>query len=188
MEINHESARHLPAAMPRQNFHRIRKDFAPIQRANAKLLGVIPLAQRRSLVTAGTRQFTWCPTDGCKRMESKRFRFLDSHRNYDLQRRLQQANIPFKRDDKDNVCFSAGDEERIENEIIRPMRDQRFPSWQLLFCPRNWAARYREYMTQHNVPFEEQWVDNDPCFLIPRKCQPHRWNIQTAAQVSHMNR
>ena len=72
-------------------------------------------------------------------------------------------------------------EERVENEIIGPMRDEKFSSWQLLFCPPSWAARYKAYMSRHNVPFEEQWVDDGPCFLIPKQYRPHTWRLGPAS-------
>ncbi len=108
-------------------------------------------------------------------------RFSNSNRNRELQARLQQANIRFKVGHNGGVQFSAGDEERIENEILGPMRDRRFSSWQLLFCPPSWAARYKAYMSRHKVPFEEQRVDSGACFLIPRRYRPASWNLGCAS-------
>jgi len=152
-----------------------------IRRQNAKPLAVIPPAAGRSRAIADIRQSTRYPTEGREQMAFRSFRFLDSSRSRELRTRLRRANIPFTVDHDGSVRFSADDEERVENEIIGPMRDEKFSSWQLLFCPPSWAARYKAYMSRHNVPFEEQWVDDGPCFLIPKQYRPHTWHLESAS-------
>ena len=105
------------------------------------------------------------------------FKFADSALNSTLQARLRTEKLKFSVEGDGTIRYSSDDEERIESEFLGPIRDRRFPSWQLLFCPPDWVARYKSYMGRHNVPFEEQWIDEQPCFLLPRQYRPHTWKF-----------
>ena len=111
-------------------------------------------------------------------MASLSFKFADDELNQKLIAlvkgvRWEQVVI----DDDGVVHYSAVDEELMENDLIRSIRDQVFPSWQIISCPKNWTELYKQYMVQHGVPFAEEWIDNQLCFLIPRRYRPHSWKI-----------
>ena len=76
------------------------------------------------------------------------------------------------------IRYSPQDVERMENELIRSVRDGVFPSWQIISCPKDWAERYKAYMIQHKVPFAEELIDTQLCFLIPRAYRPHSWRLE----------
>ena len=105
------------------------------------------------------------------------FRFANAALNNELLVRLRMAKVRHSRASDGSIRYWAGDEERFENDVLGPIRDRIFPSWQLVFCPADWAARYKAYMTRHKVPFEEQWTDDQPCFVIPRQYRPHNWKL-----------
>jgi hypothetical protein len=65
----------------------------------------------------------------------------------------------------------------VENDVICSIRDEVFPSWQVLTCPHDWKARYRTYMKRHGVPFVEELSNGEVWFLIPRKYRPHAWRL-----------
>jgi hypothetical protein len=63
------------------------------------------------------------------------------------------------------------------------IRNEVFPSWQILTCPKDWIERYRQYMTQHDIPFTEELANHELWFLIPRKYRPHSWKIEDQSPV-----
>ena len=105
------------------------------------------------------------------------FRFANPTLNSKLLAQLRTANVKHSVESDGSIHYSADDEERVENEFLGHIRDRVFSSWQLVFCPPDWAARYQTYMGLHKIPFEEQWIDDQPCFLIPRQYRPHTWKL-----------
>ncbi len=105
------------------------------------------------------------------------FRFANPELNAELASRLRTAQLRHSVTPDGTTSYAAADEERVENGILQEMRNQVFARWQLVFCPPDWADRYRQYMAIHRVPSEEQWADGQPCFLIPRQYRPHTWKL-----------
>ena len=105
------------------------------------------------------------------------FRFADPKLNSRLLTQLRAAKVRHAVSDDGEIRFSADDEERIEGEILGPIRDGLYQSWQLIFCPPGWAVRYQTYMKLHKIRFEEQWMDGQPCFLLSRRNRPHTWKL-----------
>ena len=111
------------------------------------------------------------------------FRFVDDSLNRRLIALLKRSGT--RHDVRSNgvVRYSPRDEDVIENEFIRSVRDSVFPSWQILSCPPQWVDRYKSYMTRHGVPFVEELIDNRLCFLIPRRYRPHSWKLDDRVEA-----
>jgi hypothetical protein len=105
------------------------------------------------------------------------FRFLDKDLNRDLVGLLKKAKIDHTIDKDGVVHYSADDDEVVENDLICSIRDKSLPSWQVLTCPSDWTARYRDYMNRHGIPFREELSNGELWFLIPRRCRPHAWRL-----------
>lgn len=105
------------------------------------------------------------------------FRFVDPRYNRAFHELVGKAKISHSIDSSDAIEFSEADEELVENELIPKVRDQVFPSWQVLSCPRDWVDRYKTYMKRNGVPFVEELSDGHLCFLIPQAQDPHSWNL-----------
>ena len=106
------------------------------------------------------------------------FKFLQGSRNNRFIANLKKAKIRHTVDNRGNVHYAAEDEEVVEDNIISSIRSEVFSSWQILCCPKDWARAYRDYMTARHIPFAEELIDNQPCFLIPRKYRPHSWKLK----------
>jgi hypothetical protein len=107
------------------------------------------------------------------------FQFVDGRLNRQLIQLLEQSRVTFSLGEDGAVQYSPKDEEFVENELIRTIRDQQFPkSWQIISCPRDWADRYRQYMQTHRVPFVEERIDGIPGFVLPRRYRPHSWKLE----------
>src|SRR5436190_17369824 len=109
------------------------------------------------------------------------FRFLDERLNRLLIVLLEKQGIRHSVSKDGVILYSPGDAEIVENELIKSIRDQVFSPWQIISCPKNWTRRYRRYMTIHEVPFVEELIDNQLCFLIPRTYRPHSWKLGETA-------
>ena len=109
--------------------------------------------------------------------ESYSFRFADKDLNQRLVALLKRERVEHFVDAEGAVHYAKADEETVGNELIRTLRNRIFPSWQVLSCPRSWADRYKAYMDAHGVPFCEEWINHQLCFLIPRKYRPHSWKL-----------
>ena len=105
------------------------------------------------------------------------FKFLDSALNHELIMLLKRAKIEHRVDSDGTIHYSKDDEDTVDNDLICSIRDKVFASWQVLTCPRDWGARYKEYMKQHAVPFLEERSNGELWFLIPRKYRPHSWRL-----------
>jgi hypothetical protein len=105
------------------------------------------------------------------------FRFLDEKLNRELVDLLNKSGIVHSIDEDGVVQYSAGDGVAVENNLICSVRDKVFPSWQVLTCPSDWVARYRDYMSRHSIPFREELSDGALWFLIPCKHRPHSWKL-----------
>ncbi len=108
------------------------------------------------------------------------FKFVDDTLNRQLVALLRRSGARFRVDSKGTIRYSKNDVEFIENDVISRVRTSVFPTWQIISCPSNWAPRYKEYMLQRNVPFVEELIDNQLCFLIPRIYRPHSWKLELA--------
>jgi hypothetical protein len=116
------------------------------------------------------------------------FKFLDDDLNQQLMALFKKAKIKHSVSKDGIVCYSPDDEEVVENDLICAIRDKVFPSWQVLTCPREWIKRYKEYMGRHRVPFQEEWSNGEPWFLLPRKYRPHRWKLDGPTKAERVTR
>jgi len=87
--------------------------------------------------------------------KSNAFKFLDDDLNQRLLALLRKDKIKHEVGNDGIIRYSPDEEDVIENNFIFSIRDQVFPSWQVLTCPRDWAERYKEYMSRHRIPFHE---------------------------------
>lgn len=106
------------------------------------------------------------------------FRFVDEKLNRCLIRLLKKKGITHKVDEDGLIHYSADDEEFVENELIGSVRDEVFPSWKVLSCPKDWTERYKRYMVRHNIMFQEELANHEQCFLIPSTHRPHSWKLE----------
>src|SRR5438132_11713968 len=97
------------------------------------------------------------------------FRFLDGDLNDRFIALLNKARIKYTIDQVGAAHYSPDDVAIVENELLSSIRHKVFPSWQILTCPRDWAGRYRDYMSGHRIPFREELSNGELWFLIPRK-------------------
>ena len=113
------------------------------------------------------------------------FRFGDDDVNRRLIAQLKKTGLRHSVDKFGVIHYSPEDEEQIENDILSSIRSRIFASWQVLSFPKEWAETYRRYMTQHGIPFAEEWIDGQLGFLIPGKYRPERWKLrqETATAV-----
>jgi hypothetical protein len=111
------------------------------------------------------------------------FKFTDGDLNRRLVSLLKKSEIRHFVDRDGIVHYSPDDEEVVENDLIGSIRNEVFPSWQVLSCPKDWTERYRKYMIQHGIPFREEFVHNEVCFLIPGKHRPHSWKMNEQGSV-----
>lgn len=105
------------------------------------------------------------------------FRFLDDELNEKLVARIQSSAIPHQVDPDGTIRYSTEDEQRVDESVIRAIREEVFPRWQVLTCPPDAAPSYRRYMEHNRLPFEEEVIDGAVSFLIPLDVDPHRWKL-----------
>lgn len=105
------------------------------------------------------------------------FRFGDEESNRKLIAALRSAKINHAVSKDGTVRYSKADEESIESELISPIRDELFASWQIATCPEDWIERYRDYMNRNEIPFVEEVINGEVWFLLPRKFRPHLWKF-----------
>src|SRR5437879_3861339 len=108
------------------------------------------------------------------------FKFMNDRLNQRLLRLLREARIHHVVDKDGVIRYSPEDERVVGNELIHTIRTKVFPAWQLLSCPKDWTDRYRCYMTQRGIEFSEELVNDQLCFLLPRKYRPHAWKLDKA--------
>jgi hypothetical protein len=109
--------------------------------------------------------------------QTRSFKFVNGELNRRFLALVKKAGIRCLIDDGGAVHYAPADVEVVENELICPIRDAVFSSWQILHCPKNWANRYKDHMIRQDVPFVEELIDGQLCFLIPRKYRPHAWKL-----------
>jgi hypothetical protein len=112
------------------------------------------------------------------------FKFMDPSLNRKLLALLKKAQVKHTIGADGVVRYSPCDEELVGNELIPSIRRQVFRSWQILSCPKVWAARYKRYMRDHDVPYTEELIDNQLCFLLPRRYRPHSWTLGKVSSSS----
>jgi hypothetical protein len=108
---------------------------------------------------------------------------LDDNLNRQLIDLLKRKRIQHSVGKDGVIRYSPDDEELVENELIRSIRDSVFKPWQIISCPKDWAERYKSYMSRHEIPFVEELIDRQLCFLIPRKYRPHSWRLRSASMI-----
>lgn len=107
------------------------------------------------------------------------FRFVDDRLNRRLMALLKRARVEHLVD-KDGVLYYSKDNEAlVENELIAKVRDGVFSPWQLLCCPKSWTKKYQQYMNQRGIPYQEELIDKELCFLIPGNYRPHSWKLES---------
>lgn len=106
------------------------------------------------------------------------FKFVDSKLNQKTISLIKKAGIPCRIDKKGLIHYSALNEKKIENDLIRLVRDSVFSRWAILFCPRSWVERYKKYMLEKEIMFYEELIDGELCFLIPARHRPHQWKLE----------
>ena len=106
------------------------------------------------------------------------FRFVDDHLNDCLRQLITQTKLDHRIDRDGVIHYRAQDAEALENDVICSVRDQAFDSWQILSCPADWTDQYKRYMSAHEIPFHEELIDNEICFLLPRKYRPNKWKLE----------
>jgi hypothetical protein len=116
------------------------------------------------------------------------FKFLDNDLNQKLVGLFKKSKIDHSIDKDGAVHYSLNDEEIVENDLIRSIRDKVFPSWQVLTCPNGWTTRYKEYMSRHDIPFRIELSNGELWFLIPRKYRPHSWKLDGSTKKEHLAR
>lgn len=112
------------------------------------------------------------------------FKFMDANRNRKLLASVKTAGIKHRLDATKVLHFSSDDEDVVGNKLIKPLRDEQFQSWQVLSCPTEWTERYRQYMRKHRIPFSEELIDGETCFLISGHQTPLDWELP-ASNTSH---
>ena len=112
------------------------------------------------------------------------FKFLKDARNNRFIAALKKAGIRHTVDNRGIVRYSPDDEDVVEDNIISSIRGSVFSSWQILCCPKSWVQAYRDYMTARGIPFAEELIDNETCFLIHRRYRPHSWKLKAPKRRS----
>jgi hypothetical protein len=107
----------------------------------------------------------------------RKIKFRNESLNRKLVELLTEKKASFRIDESGSIVYPENDEAFVENELVSSVRRGVFPSWQVLSCPDEWVDRYRNYMIDHRVPFEEELADEENLFLIPSSHQPHSWKI-----------
>jgi hypothetical protein len=117
---------------------------------------------------------------------ARSFRFNDDTVNDRFIASMKKAKVKHQVDDRGVVHYSAADEELVENEVIKSIRDRQFRTWQVLTCPKDWIKRYRTYMTEHHISFVEELSDNQVWFLIARRHRPHSWKLKEVERKARL--
>jgi hypothetical protein len=117
---------------------------------------------------------------------SNSFKFLDEKLNQQLIALLRKNKIEHGVRKDGTLYYSTEDEEAVENDLIGSIRNRVFSSWQILTCPPDWSARYKEYMLARAIPFHEELSNGELWFLVPRKYRPHRWKLKEGAITKRM--
>src|SRR5437899_1903213 len=119
-------------------------------------------------------------------VKDKSFRFRDDclHRQFLALLKKRRIKHSVGRDGR--VHYSEDDEDVVENEVVCPIRDSVFATWQVLTCPRDWIPRYTDYMRTHGIPFQEELSNGELWFLLPRSYRPHRWKLEEVAKTQRI--
>src|SRR5436190_13097347 len=108
---------------------------------------------------------------------TRTFKFVDDNLNRKLIGLVKKSRVEHFIDKEGVLHYSPGDEDSVENDLVCSIRDQVFPSWQVLTCPGDWVERYKRYMSQHDIPYIEELANNEVWFLLPRKYRSHSWKL-----------
>lgn len=119
-------------------------------------------------------------------MQTKRsFRFLDECLNRQLIAAFGKSEIKHAVAKDGTIRYSPADEHAGE-DLICSVRAGVFPSWQILTCPPDWIAVYREYMNDHAIRFHEEIDDGTLWFLLSRRLRPHMWKLDCPMQAERI--
>lgn len=103
------------------------------------------------------------------------FRFLNNKAlNRKLLLRTKAAHIAHEVA-RDTVYYSPDDEENFGSLVLAGLRSGVFSPWQVLSCPEDWVEKYRAYMRQRKIPYQEEMSNAELCFLIPGQYRPNFW-------------
>ena len=106
------------------------------------------------------------------------FKFVDEKLNRKLIGLLERkARGKFRVGAGGFIYYSSNDEDLIGNQLICEIRSALFKRWQIIMCPKDWAAKYKCYMTEHEIPFNEEIRDDNLRFLVSRSRRPHSWKL-----------
>lgn len=186
MEMHNQGSRHLSSSVP-QRLHRFRLDQAGSQRCLRRSLSYrgLPYTGRRTAqLPMRTYRLSSDELKGLLMGEIHSFRFLNKNLNRELIGLLKKAKIDHSIDRDGTVHYSSDDEEVVENDLICSIRDKVFPSWKVLNCPSDWTARYKEYMSHNDIPFQEELSNGELWFLIPGKHRPHSWKLEDSTSAT----
>jgi hypothetical protein len=114
------------------------------------------------------------------------FKFSDESLNRRLISLLTKGKIKHSIDKDGAIHYAANVENAVENDLIGSIRDEVFPAWQILTCPSDWAATYREYMVDHDIPFREELSNGELWFLLPQNFRPHRWKLERPMKTQRL--
>lgn len=106
------------------------------------------------------------------------FRYVDDKLNNKLQLMLKRMKVKHRVDKTGTIHYSAHDVDVVENDLIKRIRDSVFPKWQIISCPSDCIIQYKEYMESHKIPYKEELVASNVCFLVSRKYRPHTWKLR----------
>lgn len=105
-------------------------------------------------------------------------RFADDCLNRRLIALLEESHVAHTVAEDGTIHYSASDEQVVGNELIQGIRRGEFASWQILCCPSDWVERYKTYMVERQIPFQEEIMDGEVQFLISRRYRPHSWQLE----------
>lgn len=112
-------------------------------------------------------------------MLTNSFRFLNEEANSRLTEEFRKNDIPFLTDGetifylKKDVRFAEAAACRVRNWLCR----ESFYPWQIVCFPQGWETSYREYMSSNQVPYFEEYIDGELCFLVALSEDVHEWAI-----------
>lgn len=114
------------------------------------------------------------------------FRFLDDRLNKMLIARLSESGIRHSVQKDGTIKYSAEHDSVVENEFISSVRNEAFPSWQVLTCPPEWICSYKRYMLDGSIPYFEELSNGELWFLIPRKFRPQTWKLRVPTEAERV--
>lgn len=97
---------------------------------------------------------------------------------------LVKARVPFSVTADGTITYPKQFDERVEAEVLSPLRSQVFSRWQLLSFPKEWATVYAAYMRGKKIPFVPEWSNGRLTYLLPASYRPHTWTLPDPTEAS----